>query len=237
MKMLNSFYTFTQEQLQTIAERLQQKMKEDDISINKLYKESGVTRPTITDMLKGHYASDGSTEREFRNHEPETYSKICEGLQKCGSDCTMKYLLGEIEHSTPDLQYICDYTGLSEKAVRRLHRAANADRMPISIHIDGNGNGKEFSYSLFADTISKIILNQEFIDTVLSIMPADYDKAIIMESLHRGLSPAANREKYHDLVLSNIETGMRFAKTQKLIELIESMDLGPAKLINDNLKK
>ena len=235
MKMLNSFYTFTQEQLQTIAERLQQKMKEDDISINKLFKESGVTRPTITDMLKGHYASDGSTEREFRNHEPETYLKICEGLQKCGSDCTMDYLLGEIEHSTPDLQYICDYTGLSEKAVRRLHRAAKADRMPI--YIDEIDNGKELSYSLFADTISKFILNQEFIDTVLSIMAADYDKAIIMESLHRGLSPAADREKYHDLVLSNIETGMRFAKSQKLIELIESMDLGPAKLINDNLKK
>lgn len=115
MKLNNQFYMFTQDELKTISDRIKAKMEERNLSQSKLARESGLSRPQVNAMLNG-YCPNGSNERQFRNPKPETLQKICKGLE-----CDMEYLIGKIDHSTHDLQFICDYTGLSERAVEWLH--------------------------------------------------------------------------------------------------------------------
>ena len=48
--------------------------------------------------------------------EMGTLFKICDIL-----DCDLDYLIGRLEHKTHDVQFIQDYTGLSEKSIKMLH--------------------------------------------------------------------------------------------------------------------
>lgn len=224
--MSNSFYTFTQEELKTISNRLQAKMQAAGISQRQLANKSKVSRANINDMINGHYSSDGSNEKVFRNHEPETYKKICDGFDILGEVCSMEYLLGEVRQSTHDLQFICDYTGLSEEAVRKLHEQKSD---PLNL----------LQLQVLSTAIAKTDLSARMAD-YWQLQPASESANITLEYrekniINHTITTGATESKHTDpsIRINGVDIGLQTVKEVVLKEIQKELEL----MIKEDQKK
>lgn len=243
MLLNNQFYTFSQAELKTIGGKLKEKMIEKGFSQNSLAEASGISRPTINGMINGCYAKNGTAEKVFHNPKPQTLLKLCDVL-----GCDMEYFTGEIEHSTHDLQFICEYTGLSEEAIEKLHFDVQHPEYWGIDAMDETGNNPLpnngfVKYCRLPNTINKIIMHPHFIPFLLSTgRETDTDRMVIESTLREELinkpkkryatenldinELVNNNTGYINEVLSNWETGLNYSMSQKLLEYIEQMHLG-----------
>mgnify|MGYP003305461052 CR=1 FL=1 len=206
MPLNNQFYTFTQEELETIGKRLKDKMKETGLSQNRLHEISGVSRPLINSMINGYYENNGGTERRYHNPKPGTLLKLCNAL-----GCDMEYFTGEIEHSTHDLQFICEYTGLSESAVSYLHFSSIKDKefslkLPdeLSFLVD------EFVENSFVNIVSRIIENKTLVNLITKYQRLLEDAGLVLESHFDELEDFEYSRALGEDYLQNYETEEEF---------------------------
>lgn len=161
----NDYYVTDEETLDTIGKRLAEKMKEEGLSqrkLEKLVKESGgeISRGTIANIIQ-----------EKTNPLPGTLAAICKAL-----GCKMEYLTGVVEKPSLELQYICDYTGLSVPAVEKLHEINGRLDQQSREEIEKIGGWKHSNtpfvtirdYKSFIDIINGIICSPDFLEILNS---------------------------------------------------------------------
>lgn len=116
----------------SFGERLKEQIKAKGYTRQQFADSIGVS--TVTVQLWTSDKKKPTTEHLFR---------ICEAL-----NCDLDYLLGRIKEKTHDLQFVCDYTGLTSAAVEALKMMKND---PTAFGFDSEFfNAYVFSHDTFA---------------------------------------------------------------------------------------
>lgn len=150
--------------------------------------------------------SEGKSVREFQKTIPMSFSSISKieneitpptiaqiNLYQEHFHCSLDYLTGYSTSLTTNLADVCTYTGLSEKAVIKLHNKANNPRTNDTFMLSDIIESKEFDSIL--DLFIKAVTSREFMlpnDEIKEYMQGKRDEypAIFIElAVQNGLSP------------------------------------------------
>ena len=150
--------------------------------------------------------SKEKTVREFAKIIPMSYSSISKieneivtptiaqiNLYQEHFDCSLDYLTGYSTSLTTNLADVCKYTGLSEKAVLKLHNKTNNPRTNDTFMLSRIIESKEFDSIL--DLFVKAAVSREFMqpnDEIKDYMQGkrdDYPAIFIELAVQNGLSP------------------------------------------------
>lgn len=84
--------------------------------LKKARKKKGIKQKDLANKMNMSIETVRNWEQGRNVPEMDTIIKLCEYFE-----CDIDYLFNRLENKTHDLQFVCDYTGLTEEAVRALH--------------------------------------------------------------------------------------------------------------------
>lgn len=214
-----------------MANRAQVKLKFYDgygENFKALREKEGLTLSELGEQLFYSDKTISMIENESRLPTIEQLNRYIEKF-----NVSLDYLTGRTKAMTSDLQMICEYTGLSEAAVRKLHEFATAEyghsfieRPCPSVELEGieidkayNANAMSFINSLITDVDFQELLNnavklKEDMDEIKAAVPDDNDEAQaqnILTRKNRAILRKAKRfvvrdKGYCDLMIEKMKT-------------------------------
>ena len=107
-----------------IGGRIKKERSDRNLSLEELASKLNVTRQTLSAWERG--GRRNKKEKADPNDNTYTYPSLEDFLNLCEIfDCELDYLLCEIDCTEKNIQYIHEYTGLSEEAIKNLNVLAN----------------------------------------------------------------------------------------------------------------
>ncbi len=171
--MSKEFYITEQDEIERIGIQLKNRMAEKGINKTQLAEVSGLSRQTVLNVING---------RTKKGFSPNTLQALCDALE-----CDMSYLLGEIQYSTHDLKFICEYTGLTEKSVKKLHKAKDFRKPTIEeggfVPTEEDLKEREYEKMLinnypgeffYIDVLNQIISNSKLVNKIGEYLSAKH---------------------------------------------------------------
>ncbi len=184
----------------------------------KLAEKIGVGPQTISNWERGYYFPD----------KVDTLLKLANELQ-----CDPDYLLGKLKESTHDIHFVCEFTGLSEEAIKKIHDPEL-----------GHPYSEPLSKMIESDRFSNVITTYMFYRNFLKKIKADdlermSDWEMKEDSVILGRNEAANHFK-QEVSIAMVHL-CEDDYTKRVSEIIQDIDTpfglelepGRAKLIRD----
>ena len=159
-----------------VGSRIKEKREELNLTQEKLAETLGINRKTIIEWEKGNL----NGKIDF-----PSFLELCAALE-----IDIPYLLGDI-YSNRELETVCKYTGLSEKAAEELH-SIKSDSSIIQVLSNLLENHKN-SFIEIISNINSYCINKTIHNTLISITnPDEITNDLALEHFNRASSAYSN---------------------------------------------